>query len=278
MSKRSLRTVPTLHRPACRRGRAIVSVLAVLVSAAAGVGVGVALASLTPETPTPIEDGSDLPGAAAATPSSSASAPEVSSASACASPSTSASVSASSRAGSPEECALSLFPPETFRSEAPPLGFVCDTGTFPARRRLKKLVVHRSSGITSSQRPRSSSSAAARPSLVRAAPHPQELQARARARRRPSVGEHTRRPRVRDRDRGVHEGCALRGSRRRGEGLRLRAAERGPGPRLSQDARARALSAQGVKQRPMGHSCPGSQPTTGSPGSSQSGSGAPQRQ
>jgi hypothetical protein len=124
-----------------------VSVVAVIVSAVMGVGVGFALSTLTPGTVTPVDGRSDQPvdAGGSAEPSPSASAPAVASASAVLSASVSASASAAPPA-SPEACALSFFPPETFRAESPSLGFVCETGTFPASRRLKKLVVQSGAG------------------------------------------------------------------------------------------------------------------------------------
>jgi hypothetical protein len=120
-----------------------VSVLAILTSAGLGVALGVVLATWTPGA-SPLEDRSaDAPSAAPPPePSTSTS----SSATIPASPLPSASASASaSAAASPEECALRLFPAATFQ-EVPPLGFVCETPTFPASRRLKKLVVQSGAG------------------------------------------------------------------------------------------------------------------------------------
>jgi hypothetical protein len=119
-----------------------VSAVAVVSSAAVGVGIGVALGTLTPttsdDTPAspaaPSSDSSGVAPIAAETPS------------AIASNSTSVSASAVAVAAPPEECALRAFPSDTFRAPAPPLGFVCDTPTFPASRRLKKLVVQSGAG------------------------------------------------------------------------------------------------------------------------------------
>ncbi len=122
------------------------SVLAVLSSAAVGVGVGFAAATLTPGHAPTAEGAGEPPGAESSGASPSPSASAAASPSASASPQASASASASAGAVSPEACALRSFPPETFRAEVPALGFICDTATFPATRRLKKLVVQSGAG------------------------------------------------------------------------------------------------------------------------------------